>query len=117
MPLRIADAVVTKYRTALREPHRPPSRGGNTSALHAHYLVIDGEVYSFLALGTKRWVFAKDRVSFDYEAKGPYRNIIRDTIETIAPNGQSVIRGNRGGKRTLRTAQTRLPSSRREANN
>ncbi len=112
----IESALVTAYHTRLREPYRPPSRGGNVRALHAHYLTIDGELYSFLALGTRRWVFKGDKISFEYEAKGPYRDIDRATIQTVNAKGRLVVRGDRGFKSQLRTAETRLPSSRREAN-
>ena len=111
----IQNATVDTYRTTLREPYRPPSRGGNTRALHAHYLTIDGETYSFLALGSRRWVFNGDRVSFEYDVNGPYRNIDRQTIQTIDAKGRPVVRGDRGFKPTLRTAVARLPASRREA--
>ena len=111
----IRNATIDSYYTGLREPHRPPSRGGNTRALHAHYLVVAGETYSFLALGSRRWVFKRDRVSFDFEVKGAYKNIDAGTIRTVDGKGRVVVRGYRGFKPKLRTAQTRLPVSRREA--
>lgn len=49
----IIEGKFSDYRTYLKEPSRPPSRGGNTSALHAHVLVISGTEYSFLALGSR----------------------------------------------------------------
>lgn len=112
---RIENSEVELYVSSLREPYRPPSRGGNTRALHAHYLTIGGETYSFLALGTKKWVFKHDRVSFEYEVKGPYRNILKDTLSTLDAKGREVQRGERDFKPMLRTAETRLPVSRREA--
>ena len=111
---RIENKKISSYRLYLREPYRTPSRGGNTSALHAHVLKIDGETYSFLAPGSQQWVFASDLVSFEYEFKGPYRNVIKETLKTVDNKGRSVVRGNRGFKSQLRTAESRLPGSRRE---
>lgn len=111
--LKVENQKIQKYAVALREPHRPPSRGGNTGAMHAHYLTIDGEVYSFLAFGSQQWVFKSDTVSFEYEMKGEYKNILVGTIRTVSASGQSIVRGNRGSKR-LRTAPPRMPASRRE---
>lgn len=102
------------YRLFLREEHRPPSRGGNTGALHAHVLTIDGEKYSFLALGSQQWAYKSDTVSFEYEINNGYRNIIQDTFVALSKTGAPIVRGNRGFKRTLRTARARMPASRRE---
>lgn len=112
---RTENAKIESYRTVLKEPHRPPSRGGNTSALHAHYLSIDAETYSFLALGSRQWVYKSDTVCFEYEVVGPYKNIVKETIRTTDAEGREVVRGNRGFKQKLRTALSRLPASRREA--
>ncbi|MDB4912915.1 MAG: hypothetical protein JWM95_559 [Gemmatimonadetes bacterium] len=105
---------VDGYHCYLKEPHRPPSRGGNTRALHQHVLEIEDAKYSFLALGSQKWVFKTDRVSFEYERKGPYRNIVKSSIETVDKNGRAVVRGNRDLKTQLRTTPSRLPASRRE---
>lgn len=103
------------YTTVLIEPGRPPSKGGNTRALHSHRLTIDGEHYSLLALGTKRWVFKTDVVSFDFiTATEGYRNILKQSLRTFDKNGKAVPRGDRGAKSKLRTAQARAPGSRRE---
>lgn len=103
------------YYTKLKEPYRPPSRGGNTRALHRHQLTISGEHYSFLARGSRKWVFASDRVSFTYTTTPEgYKNIIPETLRTFDKNGTAVIRGDRSKKPTLRTAATRTPVSRRE---
>ncbi|MCO7519076.1 MULTISPECIES: hypothetical protein [unclassified Pseudomonas] len=112
--LRVESKKITSYGLYLKEPHRPPSRGGNTGALHSHVLEIEGEKYSFLALGSQQWVFKADFVSFEYEIKGGYKNIIKETIVTIDRYGKVAIRGNRGFKMQLRSAPARLPSSRRE---
>lgn len=112
---RIELQPVEAYTTWLVEPSRPPSKGGNTRALHRHRLTIGGEYYSFLALGSRKWVFATDRVSFDYvtTAEG-YRNIQSWTLRAFDKNGKAVSRGIRGGKPKLRTAVARMPGSRRE---
>jgi hypothetical protein len=111
----IPGARIERYTTILREKSRPPSRGGNTKALHVHVLTIGGQTYSFLALGSQQWVYKTDTVSFDYEIKdGKYRNVVKETIRVLDKNGNPVTRGNRGFKKTLRTATTRAPVSRRE---
>lgn len=105
---------VEGYVVFLKEKHRPPSRGGNTRALHAHVLTIDGEKYSFLALGARKWVYRSDTVSFKFVIKDGYRNIVKETLVCIGPTGIPVVRGDRGSKPKLRTADTRMPVSRRE---
>lgn len=110
----IKNKKIGSYKTFLKEKYRPPSKGGNTSALHAHIIEIDGETYSFLALGSQQWIYASDTVSFKFEINSGYKNIIPDSIITIDKNGQPVSRGNRGYKPTLRTADARMPASRRE---
>lgn len=112
---RIEGAQIAGYRLALIEPYRPPSRGGNTSALHRHYLNIGGETYSFCARGSQQWVFKSDHVWFDYQVNEGYRNVLKQTFRTTDSSGHLVIRGNRGYKLTLRSTPSRLPASRREA--
>ncbi len=113
--MRVEHATVDIYRAFLKDKHRPPSKGGNTRARHSHVLTIAGETYSFLAIGAKKWVFAGDTVSFDWEwdPTHKYRNINEATVETRNAKGDSIARGLRGGKR-WRTAEARMPASRRE---
>jgi len=111
---RVDSKKITSYSMFLKEPSRPPSRGGNTGALHSHVLEIEGEKFSFLALGSQKWVFKSDIVSFEYKIENGYKNIIKDTIVTIDRNGKVVSRGNRAFKKQLRSAPARLPGSRRE---
>lgn len=111
---RIDNKKITEYELFLRENSRPPSKGGNTRALHSHVLQIEGEKYSFLALGSQQWVFKSDTVSFDFEINGGYKNIVKESLVTLDGKGHTVLRGNRGSKPKLRTAVTRLPASRRE---
>lgn len=111
---KVEGKTISAYKLFLRENSRPPSKGGNTKALHSHVLDIEGEKYSFLALGTQQWVFKSDTVSFEYEVNGGYKNIVKESIVTLDCNGEPVIRGNRGFKPQLRTAVTRMPGSRRE---
>lgn len=115
--LTVTDAKLDSYQAFLSEHHRPPSKGGNTRALHAHVLRLAGESYSFFAMGAKKWVFAADTVSFKYlvTEKG-YRNILRDTLVARDKDGKPVVRGLRERKQVLRSAPTRLPGSRRERN-
>lgn len=115
--MKIENAKIEKYSNYLIEESRPPSRGGNTEALHRHFVTINKITYSFQALGTKQWVFKEDTVSFDYETNGQYKNIIPDTLETINKKGETVVRGIRGEKNKLRTAKARMPVSRREMRN
>ena len=112
--LKIENKKITGYSLYLKEASRPPSRGGNTSALHSHVLDIDGEIYSFLARGSQQWVYKSDTVSFEYELNGTYKNIKQETIVTLDSKKNTVVRGNRGYKKQLLTAKTRLPASKRE---
>lgn len=112
--LKVENKIITSYEKFLREKSRPPSKGGNTKALHSHVLEIEGQKYSFLALGSQQWVFKSDSVSFEYEIKDGYNNIVKETLVSFDRHGQPVVRGNRGFKNTLRTATTRMPGSRRE---
>ncbi len=107
-------SAITDYQVFLAEPSRPPSKGGNTAALHRHVIAIDGARYSFLALGARKWVFAGDTVAFEwsFDSTGTYRNIAKDTLCTWDRKGAAVVRGNRGWKTQLRTAPTRLPARR-----
>lgn len=112
----VVDVITGDYGSRLVENYRPPSKGGNTSALHIHWFKHDDHSYSFFALGTKKWIFAGDTVSFQYTTTPEgYRNILRESLIVRDKDGKVVVRGNRGYKKTLRTATTRLPVSRREA--
>jgi len=113
--MKIAEATFLQYHKSLVEQYRPPSRGGNTKAWHQHTLIIDGERYSFLALGTRQWVYATDSVSFEWswDETKQYRNVNRDTLRAWDKDGMPVVRGERGTK-PWRTAAARLPASRRE---
>lgn len=102
--LHVENKKISSYSLFLKEPSRPPSRGGNTKALHSHTLIIEGKKYSFLAFGSQQWVFKSDSVSFDYEINNGYRNIIKESIVTMDRSGKPVVRGNRGFKMQLRTA-------------
>jgi hypothetical protein len=111
---KIEGKKVSVYKIYLKENSRPPSKGGNTKALHSHVLEIDGETYSFLALGSQQWVFKSDTVSFEYEVTGGYKNIDKETIVTVDRKEKLIVRGNRAFKSKLRTATSRLSGSRRE---
>ncbi len=103
------------YRTFLVDKYRPPSRGGNTRAWHRHSIEVDGNTYSFLALGSKKWIFVNDTVEFDWEWSecNKFQNIVPSSVTTRDKDGNTVVRGERGGKK-WRTSSTRLPASRRE---
>lgn len=102
------------YRVYLFEKSRPPSRGGNTKALHTHVLTIDGERYSFFSLGSQQWAYKSDLLSFEYEITDGFKNILKETFVTVTKAGAAAVRGNRGFKAQLRSSDARLPGSRRE---
>ncbi len=109
---RVENVVVgDNYSTSLKEYGRPPSRGGNTRAWHQHVVVIEGETYSWLGLGAKKWIYATDTVSFawSWDKSGRYRNVDRDTIAVRDKAGNPVVRGERGAK-TWRSAPNKLPA-------
>jgi hypothetical protein len=112
---RVENSKIDDYAAYLKDKYRPPSRGGNTQAWHQHVIKIGKDTYSWLGLGTKKWIFAGDTVSFtwSFDKSGKYRNVDPDSIEVHDKDGNEVIRGERGSKK-WRTASTRLPASRRE---
>jgi hypothetical protein len=114
----VEDSLFDAYpRPRLIEHHRPPSRGGNTGALHRHTIVVEGVPYTFVAVGARQWAFAEDRLSFRYTVEpNGYRNIIKSSFRTVDKAGTPVVRGNREFKQQLRTAPIRLPVSHREQN-
>lgn len=113
---KIEKAAFESYSAVLKEPGRPPSRGGNTKAWHRHQIRIAGEPYSFLAAGAQKWAFVGDLVSFEWEwdKTKTYRNVVRETFVAYDKAGKLIRRGNRDTSKTWRTAQARLPASRRE---
>ena len=100
----INGAKVTDYKPSLMEANRPPSRGGNTKALHIHRMLIDEKWYSFFALGSKKFVFKADTVKFSY-VKTPegFLNVVKNTIVTKDAKGKTVHRGDRRFKKQLRS--------------
>jgi thymidylate synthase len=113
--MKVEKVKFEKYQAFSVEEYRRPGRGGNTTALHKHQMIIDGETYSFLALGTLQWVYKKDFVSFEWEwdNTGKYRNINKHTIRTWDSDGNETgPRGNSGWKPTLRSTPEKLPGGR-----
>lgn len=106
---------ISKYAAYLKDKYRPPSKGGNTKAWHQHVVTIGSEAYSFLALGSAKWIYATDTVQFEWQwdESNRYKNIKRETIKTWDKTGVAVVRGNRDSKK-WRTASARMPASRRE---
>jgi hypothetical protein len=102
--MKVERATVQKYTAFLKDKHRPPSKGGNTRAWHQHALIVDGERYSFLALGAKKWVYASDTVTFDWEWDNTrqYRNIEAASVRAFDNEGKPVVRGLRGDKENRR---------------
>lgn len=110
----IINSKIENYTTILKEKSRPPSKGGNTKALHSHAIFIDNVKYTFRAFGSQQWAFKTDIVSFEYDVvDDKYNNIKKETLVTIDRSGNPVVRGYRGSKK-LRTADTRLPARRSE---
>ncbi len=109
-PVRVAN-----YKTFLVDKYRPPSRGGNTRAWHRHSFEVEGDQFSFLALGAKKWIFAKDTVEFNWEwnKTKKYRNVLPETVSTKDADGNIEVRGERGDKK-WRTSSVRMPASQRE---
>jgi hypothetical protein len=108
---------IDDYKTFLPEPSRPPSRGGNTSALHSHAVFIGDRKFTFLARGAKKWIFKTDTASFSYRRTPEgYLNILKKTVRTVDMTGAEVVRGDCGWKAKLRTSPGRMPGSRRERN-
>ncbi|EPA9111044.1 MAG: hypothetical protein E7G96_02710 [Serratia liquefaciens] len=114
MIYKVSGKKISEYQIYLIEKSRPPSRGGNGKALHSHVVIIDGVKYSFLANDSRRWIFKSDTVSFEYKIENGFNNIVRESITTLDNQGIPIIRGNRGYTKKMRTADTRLPGSRRE---
>lgn len=112
---KIGPIKVENYGTFLVDKYRPPSKGGNTRAWHRHSFDVDGATYSFLALGSKKWVFASDTVEFIWiwDKTGKYRNVLTNSVVTLNKAGKPVVRGERGSKE-WRSAETRMPASKRE---
>lgn len=112
---KVGPTVVQNYRTFLVDKYRPPSKGGNTRAWHRHSFEVDGDLYSFLALGSKKWVFVGDTVEFkwDWDGSGTYRNIVTSSVVTLDNNGDKVVRGERGMKK-WRASSAKMPASKRE---
>jgi len=106
---------VDEYTTILIEKYRSPSKGGNTSALHSHRLVIEGKEYFFKARGAKKWVYKTDKCIFAWYLENDRNQILKETLEAYDKNKKFVARGDRRAKNVLRTADQRLPCSRREA--
>jgi hypothetical protein len=111
----VQEAKINNYTTLLLEPSRSPSKGGNRRAWHSHRITIDGQHYSWRALGFRQWIYKSDTVSFEWEfdATEKYRNADPDSIRVIDKTGHKVVRGERGTK-AWRTATQRAPVSRRE---
>jgi hypothetical protein len=112
--MKITNVKIEKYTKILLEKTRPPSRGGNTNALHMHIITIKNIEFSFTAVGATQWVFKNDTLSFEYKHNGTHKNIIWDSIKCTDKNGNSVVRGNRANRDKIRTADARMPMSRRE---
>jgi hypothetical protein len=114
---RVERVIPSNYGAYLKDKYRPPSRGGNTCAWHQHVLTIDGERYSFLALGARKWAFAGESVSFSWswDASKQFRNIDPDSMLVEDKKGRPVVCGERGGKK-WRSADTRPPGRRSEWN-
>lgn len=97
---RVDNATIDGYRAQLLEKSRPPFRGGNTRAWHYHVIRIGEQDYSFRALGSRKWAYKNDTVSFEWKWNPAqrYRDIITETFEARDKSGVIVERGHRGSK-------------------
>lgn len=102
------------YSAGHVEKYRPPSKGGNTSAIHAHRIEIEGEGYYFMARGSRQWVYKGGRGRFAWYTKDNRCIILRGTLQIWDKDSNPVTRGDHRAKRKQRTAETRMPVSRRE---
>ena len=116
--LRLENVQISDYKTFLVEYSRPPSKGGNTSAMHAHTIWVGDRKFSFWARGARKFIFKTDEASFDYyETEDGYLNILPRSIICRDAKGKIAHRGDRRSKAKLRSAPTRMPGSRRERKN
>jgi len=99
---------IDSYKKYLKEPSMPPSRGGDGSCLHQHYIEIDGETYSWFGFGGQQWIYKSETVSFEYVENGQYKNIIPETIETTDKNGNVSIPEQNFRKKRLRTVEFKM---------
>lgn len=113
--MRIEKSGFHAYNTYLAEPSRPPSKGGNTKALHRHVIIIGGDKYSFFAPWAGKFAYKGELISFDWDwdKTGEFRNIVKPSFEAFAKDGTVQIRGDRGDK-VRRTANARPPGRRSE---
>lgn len=93
----VENVQIEKYVTLFKYKYCPLVPNEYTGLWYQHRLIIDNEVYSFLALGAQRWVFKQDTVSFewDWDKTGKYRNIKATTLQTSNKNGKEIVRGTR----------------------
>jgi hypothetical protein len=116
--IEVIDANVEGYYTKLMESRRSSSKGGNTKALRKHSILIEGEEYSFLAIGNAKFVYEGETISFRYRIKKigekEYNNVDKHSVISKNSDGKEFVRGNRDYKQTLRTAIQRMPASKRE---
>jgi hypothetical protein len=90
-------------------PYEPGKGGSGDSAkrLHIHSIVIDGAKFSFFAIGHEQWIHKSDTVSFDFEVKGSFNNVQRDTVVVKDKDGQIISRGDHRFKNNLRVGTRR----------
>jgi hypothetical protein len=111
--VRIDQAEVEHYGVYLKDKSRPPSQGGNSGAWHQHVVTINGKRYSFLAPWSGKFVYKREKVSFDWDwdPNRSYRNIDASSVVALTESGEEVRRGQRNSKK-WRTANTRPPGRR-----
>lgn len=112
----IIPSKVDKYTTNLIEKYRSPAKGGNTSALHSHRIVIGDLEFFFKARGSKKWVYKSDDCVFAYYPDNGKNIILKNTLKAYDKNGNFVSRGDRRAKKNyeLPTKDFLVPEERQE---
>ncbi len=78
--------------------------------MHQHAIRIEGQYFTFLARGSRKWAYKGDSVSFDWElVDGKYKNVVKATFRALDKNGRPVRRGDRTFKSQIRSAPVRMP--------
>lgn len=113
--MKVEKAEIEHYGVYLKDKSRPPSRGGNKKAWHQHVITIGGEIYSFLAAWSGKFVFKGETVSFDWDwdSTQKYRNVDVTSVVAFGKSDIETRRGERSSK-PWRTATTRPPGRRSE---
>ncbi len=107
----ILNMQIDEYEVKLKEPYYRPNNGDKKMAIYHHIVTVKGVKYRFQAVGSQKWIYKRDTVSFEYFVSGDENHIMSDTIVTKDKDGYDVCRGKRVRKKQLRTAYSRIPAN------